>query len=456
MRILGAALLALSFSGAVIAGCPGDAGEALPPREKLAVLEQKLLSLSAECGGRAGYLAYRGAVLNALGRPAEAALLLEQAILIEPQRAGAQIDYAEALAALGDGTSAAALLREVLARPDVPASIRPQLERRLNAIDLLQRPDPLAALAGPASFGPLASAGTGWQGSGTVTFKLGKDSNLNSAPARDALTLTLPGGDAVLVLADRFRPRSAAAARVEASGQMVRQVQGGAALQLYGDARLRDSPSASETDYGQVQAGGAWSEPLAGGEAIFSAGATRLRYGGAELYRALRLSASRHWLAGDCRPNLAVESEWRRYPAAQELEGRFFGVSAGVACSIGLDRLTLALRGGRDAAQDSRPGGDQRQTDARLAWSRPLAGGRIGVDLLWYHQQDAVGYSPLLANGASRRLNRASLYLEYAYPIAPGWSLLASFEDLLQRSRLDLFDISGRAVFLGVRWSSGR
>jgi len=69
----------------------------------------------------------------------------------------------------------------------------------------------------------------------------------------------------------------------------------------------------------------------------------------------------------------------------------------------------------------------------------PLAGGRIGADLLGYQQQDAGGYG---------------LHLEYAYPIAPHWALLASLEALGQRSNLELFDVSGRAVFRGVRWQS--
>ena len=51
----------------------------------------------------------------------------------------------------------------------------------------------------------------------------------------------------MLLLAGCFRPPAGAAARLEASSQWIRPVEGGAALQLYGDARLRDSPAASDT-----------------------------------------------------------------------------------------------------------------------------------------------------------------------------------------------------------------
>ena len=433
---------------AAASACPGDAGEPLPPSEKLPALAQELARLEPECNGQASYLAYRGAVLNALGRAAEAAPLLERALLLNPLLAGAQIDYAEALAALGDTAAAAALLRELLARPDVPALLRPHLERRLNAIDALNRADALAGWSGLRAW-----AGTGWQGGGSLTLRLGRDSNLNSAPSRDALTLTLPGGDAVLLLADRFRARAGAAALVEASGQVAKPLAGGAALQFYGEARLRASPSASDTDYQQVQIVAAWRRPLAAGDALYSIGATQLRYGGSDLYHALRLAASRDWRVGSCRPRLGVEGEARRYPVAPELEGRFLGVGAALTCSLGLNLLTVAARGGEDIAQASRPGGDQRHTDLRLAWARLLGSGRLEANLLWSQQQDASGYSPLLENGATRWINRTSLRLEYAYPVAPGWALLASLDNVAQRSNLPLFDISGRAFYLGVRWT---
>lgn len=441
-------LVFLLLWATVVRACPGDADERLPPADKLGVLERELAQHAAECGGHAGYLAYHGAVLNALGRPAEAAVLLEQALLLDPQRAGAQVEYAAALAALGDNASAATLLRDVLERPDVPAALRVQLERRLNAIDVLRRQD---ALTGFTSW--RKQVGTGWEGAASVTFKVGRDSNLNSAPAHNVLTLTLPEGNALLLLADRFRPRAGSAALLEASGQLVRPTTGGAALQLYGEARVRESPGTADTNYHQLQAGGAWSQPLASGSALFGAAASELVYGGNTLYRAVRFSASRDWQANHCRPSLGLEGEWRRYPIARELDGRFGGLSGGATCSFGADRLALRVRGGQDTAQTNRAGGDQSQIDARLVWVRPLGGGRLRADLLWYHQQDSSGYSPLLENGATRRLDRASAYLEYAYPVASGWSVVASAESLIQRSNLALFDIAGRALYLGVRWT---
>ncbi len=434
-----------------MAACPGDEGEPLPPPEKLRALDEELIRQADECGAQPGYLAYRGAVLNALGRPAEAAVVLEEALLLDPRRAGAQIDYAEALAALGDRTSAVALIRDVLARPDLPPGLRPRMERRVSEIEAVSRFDALSAWSRLSSW-----AGSGWQGQGTLTLKLGHDTNLNSAPTHGSLTLTLPGGDSVLALADRFRPRAGSAALFEASGQLVRPAEGGAAVQVYGDARVRAVPSASDTDYVQLQAGGARSQPLSNGFALFNVGASQLSYGGSDLYHGLRVAASRDWQAGACRPSLGMEGESRSFPTAPELEGRFLGLRVGLACDIGPGRLNLQARSGQDAARTNRPGGNQRQTELRLLWSRPVGAGRLATDLGLYGQQDSSGYSPLLANGATRHVQRATLYVEYAYPISTNLSVLASLEGLGQHSNVELFDVSGRALYVGLRWGSGR
>ena len=431
-----------------MAACPGNAGEAIPPAGELKALHDELASLAAQCGNDPGYLAYRGAVLNALGKADEAAAFLEQALLLNPDLGGAKIDYAEALAGTGDTAAATALLKDLLARPDVPPDLRAHLVRRLNAFEALHRFDALTGLQ--------ANIGTDWQGTAAISLRAGHDSNLNSAPSRDTLTLTFPGGEAELLLADRFRRRGGATGLVEASGQAARRLDGGAALQLYAEGRARVSPSSSDTDYQQGQAAVGWSKPLESGDALFALSGTRLHYGGADLYSSARFSVSRDWTYKDCRPRVGGETEWRRYPAASDLEGRFYGLTAGIACLLGGDRVAAAVRIGQDFAQRGRPGGDQRQVDLRVAWLASFGNGTLLADAVVTFQRDDEGFSPLLESNATRRVNRASLHLEYAYPIASGWAVLVSADGTLQRSNLDLFDIAGRALYVGVRWQTLR
>jgi tetratricopeptide (TPR) repeat protein len=445
VRLLFACLLLLST--ATYAACPGDAGERLPPRSELRKVEEELARLASECGDNAGYLAYHGAVLNALGRHDQGAARLEQALLLDPTRASAQIDYADSLVALGDAPGAAALLQDILSRPDVPPMLRPELERRLRAIDALQRSDWLAGLR---------AAGNGWRTAASVTFRVGYESNLNSAPSRDALSLTIPGVDnAVLQLADRFRERGGPAALLDGNVQLLRPVAGGSALHVFAEARARGSGSAPDTDYQQAQGVVAWTQPLSSGDALFSGGATQLRYGSESLYRAVRLAMSRDWNLPACRPRLGLETEDRRYPAARQLDGRFYGVSTGLSCLAGVHRFSVSGRVGEDRPQgDDRAGGEQRYGDLRLAWAGPVARGTMIADLLVSRQEDRDGFSPLLANNAARRLNRGSFRLEYNYPLSTMWAFIASVDRVVQRSNLDLFDVSSTAAYLGLRWQT--
>jgi hypothetical protein len=432
----------------VFPACPRDPGTPLPPREELAALARTLAAQEPNCAADGAYLAYYGAVLNALGRHAEAASKLEQALLFEPDLAGAQVDYAEALAAVGDLTAALALMRDVSTRPDVPPALRDHLVRRMNAIEALQRFDLMTGMR--------TLIGGDWRATATVTVQAGYDSNLNSAPSRETLPLTIPGADAVLLLADRFRARGGAVGLVEARGQLGRRLEAGSVLQMYGEARGRWSPSESDTDYQQGQAIVAWSRPVESGEVLFGAGVTYLHYGGDDLYSAYRLAASKDWQYQACQPRLGAEVESRHYPVAGELEGRFAGLLTGVTCRVGQNRLTAALRGGIDFAQRDRPGGDQRQADLRLVWIRPLGAGSFLADLGLSHQRDQSGYSPLLENNDARRVNRATVRFEYDYPISRDWSVVATFDGTLQRSNLPLFDVSGAAAYLGFRWHAAR
>jgi hypothetical protein len=138
------------------------------------------------------------------------------------------------------------------------------------------------------------------------------------------------------------------------------------------------------------------------------------------------------------------------------LEGQFYALGIGAACQLGPSRLTVIARAGEDYAQRNRPGGDQRLADLRLMWVGPFRNGSVLADLIVSAQRDSSGYSPLLENNAVRSVDRVSLHLEYAHPLSAVWSLVATYDVTVQRSNLQLFDVSGRAVYLGVRWQSPR
>jgi hypothetical protein len=108
----------------------------------------------------------------------EAATALEKSLLLAPDQAGVQLDYAQALAQLGQKNSARQLVATVAARPDIKPDLRQWLQTGLKPDD------------------------NSWTWSAMVQNSLGHDSNLTSATYTDTLTLYLPGGTVQVSLAD--------------------------------------------------------------------------------------------------------------------------------------------------------------------------------------------------------------------------------------------------------------
>lgn len=411
--------------------CPGNVGEPLPAATALPALAAELDARMSACERDAGFLAWRGAVLNALGRPAEAAAVLERALLINPDHAGARLDYALALATLGERDSATALLDSLLVRPDIPPRLRDSIVAGREQIAALR-----------------------WRTGGSLSLHLGYDSNLNSAPKGDQLTLDLPDGPVNLAYADSYRPRAAAVALLAVTGHAQTDLGEGRQLALQGELRQRQTPVAAH-DYRQVDAQARLASRLAAdAQASLTLGASALDYGGESLYQSLRAALQRDWAIPPCRPRLGLEVETRTYLVNRQLDGRFAALSGGLSCTLPIvGALLFSARAGLDRAQSaSRPGGDQTRLDLRLLHTRPFGPGWIEADAQFARQRDAETYSALLAGGAHRQIDRLTLRLDYAQPvIAPGWEARIGLELLRQSSNLSLFDIAGQSLWFGLR-----
>jgi hypothetical protein len=411
---------------------------------EMTALAERLASLENACRRDAGFLAYRGAVLIQLGQMEAAAALLEQALFIAPEHAGAQADYARALAALGDTHAAQSLIDNLLARSDVPSGLRAQLQNWQRFIGQDQ-----STLA--------------WQTGGSLTLRAGGETNLNSAPARSSLDLTLPDGTVNLPLSKSNRAQGGAAMLADASLQAGRNLAGGGRLQLLADLRSRHAREMDETDYRQYEALAVLTLPVAGAERgapqaanQISLGASRLDYGGEQIYDAQRLGLARILQTGVCLTGVSVDAEARHFPTSTNLDGRFFGAGGSLRCPVGKARISLLGRVGEDRAVEAdRPGGDQQRWDLRLTYSRALTGGLLDAEFSLGHQADEAAYSELLEQGAKRRLTRLGFRAEWAVPLGKGLEGIISFEASRQNSNIPLFDISNAAIWVGGRWSWG-
>lgn len=125
---------ALCFSGFTWASadCPPVPPAVPASFDARIALLRELDSRAAACGLSADWYSLKGALLLANGQVSEAAESLERALLLAPDHAAARVDYADALAELGDVSSARALGEELLALNDLPPPARTHLEARMR------------------------------------------------------------------------------------------------------------------------------------------------------------------------------------------------------------------------------------------------------------------------------------------------------------------------------------
>ena len=433
-RFTGALVLALNSAHAVVAEvCPSAFPVQPPP---LAAEQQRALDalsgLDEVCSTRPDYFAWQGSLWLTLHHPQKAANALEKALLLNPDLAGAQLDYAQALAELGEAHSARQLVETVIERPDIPPALHDWLSSRMGQL-----------------------GGSAWQGTWMVQALLGAESNLNSAPATNFLILTLPGGNVPVLLGASERPSAGMANLDTVAGEASRPL-GPGRLTVTGEATVRASPGNTSNNLQWMDGAVTWGQPVLGGEVAVRAAATRLWMGGAELYdeNDLRLFMERPlpWREDSCRYGLGGEYSARSYPVSPALDGRYRGGLLGLSCQQDTTRISAIGQWGVDQAQDpQRLGGDQQRDDFFLMASHPLSLGLVILSGQWSRLQDQEAYSSLLG-GVPRQILRRSGRLQYEHPISGALTALGYFEKTSQNSNIDLFGLENRALYLGLRW----
>ncbi len=426
-----AALAALLCAGAAVADCP-----AVPAAVPSAQFERQImlntLDLQAlRCADDADWHAMRGALLLSLGRVAEAAEDLERAILLAPNHAGALVDYADALAALGDVDGARALAAALLAQPEVPPAAREHLAARLLRWQT-RAPD--------------------WRFAREVGAGLGWESNLNGGPTDSRIWLTLPDGPLEVGLLPDERPQSGFVGQYNAGVAALHALDGGRQLVLRAQLRWRDAPAA-RNDYQLGQFDASWIRPGPYAELAAQLSHNEQYFGGGRLLGETRLLGQYQWRAVRCAPALGLDLALRRFPAARVLDGDQLGARLGAYCGSGPWRTDAQLRLAHDRPRDAdRPGGHQRWAELRLGagWQGEHDALRFELNLDYVADRDA--YSPLLDAGEPRTVLRQAARAEWTRPLNRRWELAASIDWFRQRSSLALFEIDNLALYFGARY----
>ena len=388
---------------------------------------------------------------------------LARAVELDPDFAGAWVDLALATYATGDSVQAEEFLTILEQRFALPEPI-------VRAVESLR-----ARIA--ADHQVAAQSTVGWAWRKTVQAGGGHDSNANAGLALNDLTLTLPGGGVLLPVSPTLRPQADrfGVASISVSG-LRNQPQG--QLELAGSIKARRNAQASDFDTLDLQAAVGWAtvQPLPGGGVggllpgpwrIGVAG-QHLRLGGKALLNSVVLSGTHVWAGAACNPQAMVESDWRTFPVATNLNSRTVWIGGSASCP-GLypargGRWSTQLRTGLETARSAflsssgRPGGDTRHTELTLTHTWGGTGAhKLEVQAQWARAHDTQGYSPLLANNARREVQRSTAGVSYTVPLAPvlgldtGWLGTVALQGFRQRSNLEVFRLSGRIIQASIQ-----
>jgi len=418
-----------------------------------------LARLTEVCDVRADFHARRGALLLSAGWPQEAAIDLEKALLLNPEFAGAQLDYAQALVQLGQRQQARDLVSQVAQRPDIEPGLKQWLQAGLT---------PRPALASEsAAGGDRPDHDAGWTWAGLVQSGLGHESNLASATHTASLTLYLATGPVEVPLADTERPKSGMASKVLAATQGVRAL-GDGQLRVNAAVQGRHAAGGVVADNQLAEGGVGYALPLGPGILVGSLGLHSFVQTGVYNYKdqaySLKYEPLPTW-AG-CKWSGALSRTEQHYINSPSLDGHYDHFRLESACRPAATARLVApaetIAGvtiGRDnPLSPDRPGGVKNRLELYVRHEAPLSLPGLrqqGTLTAWgrYSQsRDDRVFSTLLGDTPART-HRQDFGLGLWWPVQPGWSAGLDVESTLQKSSNTLLNIRNLSVYGGVRWA---
>ena len=421
-----------------------------------------------ECQHQPTWLARLGHQLNQMGQYHEAANHLERALLLDSTAIDPQIDYAIALAGLGDKTSAMALLKDLLQNPQLPPPLRAELAQQQTRLNTPSQPR-----TGPAH----------WQTHTQLSAIIGRDSNLMGAPNLDSLVLTLGNTTQTLPLESSYLAKAGNYHRSEAVFHAKHQNGQGPQWDLLASLRQRSSPSLTQAKSSQYELIAERSTTHAQPDSSLPGHYLRLTLAGLHTPQSGRYTVqglATGWgqdifthHTGTCQWRAGAELQARHYASNASLSGQYRGLSLNASCKKPLPNSPsqqplqwhASLRTGKDRPQDTqRAGGPQTQSalfvqvqaPAHLLW--PHAQGNWRLSAEWATSHDSQAYSPLLQSGEPRKIIKKAAKIEYTQHLvssnpAQPWQMLAGLEWAEHHANIRLFNLRSWGPYAGLRYA---
>lgn len=417
--------------------CPNWQAKQLPTSPQQWQAEyQRLQPLFTTCLHSADFLAYYGAIELRTGRINSALDTLERALLLNPQHGAAQMDYAQALYYHGDPYAAQSLNKSLLNNPSLPPVIRQQIQTNQKHLHNQLN-----------TFSHQLSLNTGY------------DSNLNTSPSINQLTLTLDGEEWLVALAEGLEPRSGAVMRLGASTRYTqRQATSRRTYQLSLNSRLSEN---SQDHQHQLSARYQQHNQLINGSQLnHQLSLIGLQHGNQHTFTTLE--AQQHWQPANpqptqnsstCQLQAGQTLGYQSFPNRNNLNALEYRLNPSLQCNLNTSQISLTAGLMYNHALSNQRAGKHRQgQELTLYWQTPLAQGRLQAQASYTQWQDAKGYNPTLANNAPRQVQRRQLTLAYLLPLSPNLLLTTQAALQKQSSNIELFNYSSHQLDLGINW----
>ena len=429
----------------------------------------------------ASFLALQGAVLRRLGDFDQSILVLERALMLDPDRADALLDFALANDAKGNRATAIAIYRQMLAQMDPPLPVKNLL---LSRIAVLQVPIAIGVGEGRLQenleFRPILSLKQ------SLGFGFGYDHNVNAAISADRLRLTFPDGPIDLPIAESDKRRGAALLLIDHRLQAqwafpqgdLRWQQRVAQRQPIGlpdvrsmniEGELSWTPDASGQMARVEDRDSNLLEAWLGLKPRYAVSAQQLDLGGASLLQSIRgqVMASREakWFAKSsgaehCLMQSSFDLEEKHYPQRPVLDSLSSLLSIKLLCDGNKSPRQLFFRMGRDWPTDDRPGGMQDRKDLGIAFRfpgfdqpvvEPNSNASKQLQLILSRIDDEKGYNALIENNLTRKMKRAALLFERSQQLGSQWEWVQLAEVYRQHANLALFALKGWSIGLQLK-----
>ncbi|MDP4618701.1 MAG: hypothetical protein NWS82_07285 [Burkholderiaceae bacterium] len=437
-----------------------------------ALLAQAAPQAPAQCDQNASHLVVLAWVALDQGDDFRALAQVERAVMLEPQSPAIQLEYALLLSQLDQPSLAQAVVRQLLAQPNVPSGLRQELNAWLSdPVGRQSQSKPKPAFAqhkNAEGFDDLKQPGLKHQS--RFYFGFGANTNVNNGLSADRIRLTLPteviefpldegeraiAGNAVEWGGEGqwlFSPQSPQAVGppqfgfvVGASGiePLGRSIYATQSVQLAARAfseglnhaglyELLGKPLGLE-----LRMVGSWygQEPL-----VQTAGAS-LAWG----LTGFEQSWGQDWR---CQPELGLGGDTRRYPGSPAFDHFAFNLAWGALCTGHGKELRLGVQANTEQPRNQRPGGVSRRLGLTSSLGLPMAWGRLTGQLQLEYEADSKAYSALLENGERKETFLVLASLVATKPLTKTLKVYGRMESRSQSSNLPLF--SSNSFFAGV------